>query len=239
MVARWLLYRQVTSPFFRQGKKGPETGRSRVPVAFEIPVVLISSSILLILFKPSGYVSWKSRKGIYDPNPQIHQSLSASMATSCPLLLDIPRSQWARPWKVASLFGRWSFIPWLALSHWSGVTVFLISTPPDVILGTLKCVHCFSFIAFCLSVLGEGRKTFHLHFPITQITAGQKWVKFGHHRWHKQLRMGHPLQNSENTSMITVPLLGKLELSRNPLFMSLGQTGSCCPCCKGFWEASV
>lgn len=70
----------------------------------------------------------------------------------------------------------------LALSCWSGVAVFLISTPPDVILGTLKRVHCFSFIAFCLSVSGEGRKTFHLHFPITQITAGQKWVKFGHHR---------------------------------------------------------
>ena len=50
------------------------------------------------------------------------------------------------------------------------------------------------------------------------------------------LRMMHSLQISENTSVTTVPLSGKLELSRNPMFMSHGQTGSHDHCCKVFWE---
>ena len=185
MIARWLLYLQVTSPYSRQGKKkkkSKEAERNRVPVAFAF-AVLIPNSILLILFKPSGYVSWKSRKGMYEANPPVSLCLHGHQLSSAPWQSKEPVGE-----TMASGFIIWWLVFYsLALSCWSGVTVFLISTPPDVILGTLKCVHCFSFIAFCLSVSGEGWKTFHLHFPITQITAGQKWVKFGHHRWHKQL----------------------------------------------------
>lgn len=162
-------------------KKARKIERSRVPVAFAFPV-LISNSILLILFKPSGYVIRKSRKGIYDPNLPVSLCLHGHQLSSAPWHSKEPVGE-----TMESGFITWWLVFYsLALSCWSGVTVFLISTLPDVILGTLKCVHCFSFIAFRLSVSGEHRKTFHLHFPITQIT-GQKWVKFGHHRWHKQL----------------------------------------------------